>query len=145
MVEIITDDGPGILTIRGLDVDFGNRIASHHLAGFTLTKIVCNGTARDRLWFDLELREHLRDYSSYEDGLSFGQGTIAGRPFLSDTFDYADEISEPFDRFPFAVARCRRAARWPLPWSSPTARRGRSSTPCRCARNPLPSAGTGRS
>ena len=102
VVEIITDDGPGILTIRGLDSGFGNRIASHHLAGFALTKIVCNGTGRDWLSFDLELRERLRDYSPYEDGLSFGQGTIAGRPFLSDTFRYADEISEPFDKVSFS-------------------------------------------
>jgi len=102
VVEIITDDGPGILTISGLDSSFGNRIASHHLAGFALTKIVCNGTARDWLLFDLELRERLRDHSPYEDGLSFGQGTIAGRPFLSDTFDYADEISEPFDKVSFS-------------------------------------------
>ncbi len=102
VVEIITDDGPGILTIRGLDSSFGNRIASHHLAGFALTKIVCNGTERDWQLFDLELRENLRDYSSYEDGLSFGQGTIAGRPFLSDTFHYADEISEPFDKVSFS-------------------------------------------
>ncbi|MEE8500822.1 MAG: hypothetical protein V3S27_09640 [Kiloniellales bacterium] len=102
VVEVITDDGPAILTIRGLDVDFGNRIASHHLAGFKLTKIVCNGTGRDWLLFDLELRERLRDYSPYEDGLSFGQGSIAGRPFLSDTFDYAEEISEPFDKVSFS-------------------------------------------
>ncbi len=79
VVEIITDDGPGILTIGGLDSSFGNRIASHHLAGFTLTKIVCNGTARDWLLFDRELRERPRDHSPYQDGLSFGQGTIAGR------------------------------------------------------------------
>jgi hypothetical protein len=102
VVEVITDDGPAILTIRGLDADFGNRIASHHLAGFALTKIVCNGTERDWLLFDLELRERLRDYSPYEDGLSFGQGTIAGRPFLSDAFHYADEISEPFDKVSFS-------------------------------------------
>ena len=105
VVEIITDDGPGVLTIRGLDSGFGNRIASHHLAGFALTKIVCNGTGRDWLSFDLELRERLADHSPYEDGLSFGQGTLAGRPFLSDTFRYADEISEPFDKVSFSGGR----------------------------------------
>ena len=102
VVEIITDDGPGVLTIRGLDSDFGNRIASNRLAGFALTKIVCNGTGRDWLSFDLELRERLADHSPYEDGLSFGQGTLAGRPFLSDIFRDADEISEPFDKVSFS-------------------------------------------
>ena len=102
VVEVITGEGPAILSVRGLDAVFGNRIASHHLAGFALTKIVCNGTNSAWPLFDLELRERLGHYSPYEDGLSFGQGTDAGRPFLSDTFDYAEEINEPFDKVSFS-------------------------------------------
>lgn len=101
LLEEITDRGPAILTIRGLNSRFGNRILSHHDVGFSLTKIVRNGTDDSWPLFDLELREILDDSSPYEDGLSFGQGSSSGRPFLSDSYPEAREIEEPFDSVSF--------------------------------------------
>ena len=101
LVEEITEAGPAILTIRGLSTAFGNRVSSHHTAGFTLTKVVHNKTGEIWAFFDLELREFLGTYSPYEDGLSFGQGSLSGRPFQSDSFRHAAEINEPFDSVSF--------------------------------------------
>ena len=102
LVEEITDDGPAILTVRGLTWAFGNRIESHHATGFSLTKVVHNRTSSDWDLFDLELRELIGDTSPYEDGLSFGQGSYAGRPFRSDGYGEAREIEEPFDGISFS-------------------------------------------
>jgi len=104
LVEEITRDGPAILTIRGLGSAFGNRVASHHDTGFHLTKVVRNGTQESWPIFDLELRETIPDHSPYEDGLSFGQGSAAGRPFRSDGYPESREIEEPFDGLSFTGA-----------------------------------------
>jgi|GEM_PF-2024900 len=107
IVEEITGDGPAILTIRGLTPAFGNRIGSHHLTGFALTKIVRNRT--DSAWaiFDLELREALEDSSPYGDGLSFGQAAPAGRPFQSDGYETVHETLEPVDVVSFTEGLIR--------------------------------------
>src|SRR5215470_3461309 len=40
VVEEITGPQEPVLVIRGLSAAFGNRIGSHHLTGFALTKII---------------------------------------------------------------------------------------------------------
>lgn len=102
LVEDITDTGPAILTIRGLTPSFGNHIGSHHLTGFALTKIVRNRTTGTWPTFSLELREFLGFGSHYGDGLSFGQATTIGRPFLSDGYSESQEMDEPFDVVSFS-------------------------------------------
>jgi len=101
LVEEITDRGPATLVVRGLTPAFGNRIGSHHDVGFALTKIVRNGT--DEPWhaFNLELRERQDQPSPFGDGLSFGQGSEAGRPFTADRFTWQQEVHEPYDAVHF--------------------------------------------
>jgi len=105
LVEEITARGPAILVIRGLTSDFGNRIGSQHITGFALTKIVRNGSGRAWRYFELELRETLDRRSPYEDGLSFGQGSNAGRPFRANAFSEVREIQEPLDAISFSGGR----------------------------------------
>ncbi len=105
LIEEISDIGRAIITISGLTADFGNRIESHHLTGFALTKIVRNATPRPWVGFDLELQEVLGHNSTYYDGLSFGQATEMGRPFVSDRYVEVREIIEPFDGVTFSGAR----------------------------------------
>ena len=102
LVEVITGDRPAIMTIRGLSPAFGNRIGSHHAAGFAITKVVRNGT--DQTWsaYNLELREIITAHSPYEDGLSFGQASQSGRPFVSDRYSAAIEHDEPYDGVSFS-------------------------------------------
>ena len=102
LVEEITENGPAILTIFDLSAEFGNRIDSHHTVGFALTKIVRNRTVRTWRSFTLELQEFIGYTSSYEDGLSFGQATNSGRPFLSDGYVEIRESNEPADRVAFS-------------------------------------------
>lgn len=102
LVEEITGDRPAIMTIRGLSTAFGNRIGSHHAAGFALTKIVRNGTDQSWSAYNLELREIITAHSPYEDGLSFGQGSQSGRPFASDRYSAATEHDEPYDGVSFS-------------------------------------------
>jgi hypothetical protein len=102
LVEEITGDGPAIMTIRGLSPDFGNRIGSHHAAGFAVTKVVRNGTEQSWSAYNLELREIVTLHSPYEDGLSFGQASSAGRPFASDRYSAATEHDEPYDGVSFS-------------------------------------------
>ena len=102
LVEEITGDRPAILIIRGLSTAFGNRIGSHHAAGFALTKVVRNGTDQSWSAYDLELREIITVHSPYEDGLSFGQASQSGRPFTSDRYSVAAEHDEPYDGVSFS-------------------------------------------
>ena len=102
LVEEITGDRPAILIIRGLSPDFGNRIGSHHAAGFALTKVVRNGTDQSWSAYNLELREIVTQHSPYEDGLSFGQASEAGRPFVSDRYSAVAEHDEPYDGVSFS-------------------------------------------
>ncbi len=102
LVEEITGDRPAIMTIRGLSKAFGNRIGSHHAAGFAITKIVRNGTDQSWSAYSLELREIITLHSPYEDGLSFGQGSEAGRPFASDSYSAVTEHDEPYDGVSFS-------------------------------------------
>lgn len=101
VVEEVTGDAPAILMIYGMSIDYGNLIGSHHLAGFALTKVVINRTATAWSRYEVELREMQDYHSPYGDGLSFGQGGEAGRPFLATGFAGNREIDEPYDSVVF--------------------------------------------
>lgn len=101
LVEEITDYGPAVIVIRGMHARFGNRIRSQHDVGFAITKVVRNATSQPWTLFTLELREKLQQESPFGDGLSFGQATDAGRPFLSDRFETNLETREPYDGVQF--------------------------------------------
>lgn len=101
LVEDITDDGPAILVVRGLRGLAGNGAAAPLRNGFALRKIVTNRTGFDWHAFELELRQELAKPSSYEDGLSFAQATLAMRPFLSDRYVAVEMIDEPIDAVSF--------------------------------------------
>jgi len=101
VVEEITGPQEPVLVIRGLSAAFGNRIGSHHLTGFALTKIVVNKTDDDWNLFEMELRETLAHESPYGDGLSFGQGSTVGHPFTSSKFPTVNETDEPSDSVAF--------------------------------------------
>jgi hypothetical protein len=100
IVERMTSAGGGILRFR-MDPAFGNRIGSQHTIGFALIKVIENAT--DFTWnsFDLELQSQLGVPSGYADGLSFGQGSMAGRPFTSLEFARVKMIDEPYDQVEF--------------------------------------------
>jgi hypothetical protein len=104
LVESITGAGPATLTVSGMTWRFGNRIRSHHEIGFALTKIVRNDTAETWSIFNLELREFIDYASPFDDGLSFGQASLAGRPFRSDRFVSVTDIQEPYDGISFSDA-----------------------------------------
>ena len=101
LVEEITDYGPAVIVIRGMHARFGNRIRSQHDVGFAITKVVKNATSQPWTLFTLELREKLGQESPFGDGLSFGQASEAGRPFLSDRFETNLETREPYDGVQF--------------------------------------------
>ncbi len=101
LVEEITDYGPAVIVVRGMHSRFGNRIRSQHDVGFAITKIVTNATSQPWTLFTLELREKLQQESPFGDGLSFGQASEAGRPFVSDRFETNIETREPYDGVQF--------------------------------------------
>jgi hypothetical protein len=98
VVERITEDGPAVLTIRGLTMAFGNPVRSSHFVGFALTKVVINATGRAWHDFGLGLEERLGQHSNYYDGLSFAQADdtprrgIASHPYSE--FVILDEPSD---------------------------------------------------
>lgn len=101
LVEEITDYGPAVIIIRGMHARFGNRIRSQHDVGFAITKVVRNATTQPWTLFTLELREKLQQESPFGDGLSFGQASEVGRPFISDRFTSNYETREPYDGVQF--------------------------------------------
>jgi hypothetical protein len=104
LMEDITEDGPAIVTIRGLRADFGNRVGTQHSVGFALTKIVRNLTRRNWDSFEVELREVLSRSSSYQDGLSFAQDAKADLLLGSDRFTQAYKTDEPLDSIVYSGA-----------------------------------------
>jgi len=101
VAEDITGPQEAVLLIKGFSAAFGNRVGSHHLAGFALEKVVTNKSGDDWNLFEMELREVLDQQSPYGDGLSFGQGSPVGRPFISSVFPEQNEIDEPYDSLSF--------------------------------------------
>jgi hypothetical protein len=110
LVERITDPNGGMLLFR-VDPGFGNRIGSQHLIGFAVIKVVENGTNFPWTSFELELQSVRGVPSDYLDGLSFGQGSDAGRPFSAEGFDRVRVIDEPYDRVEFDHGRIAIGAR----------------------------------
>jgi hypothetical protein len=104
LVERMTDSNGGTLTFR-VQPEFGNRIGSAHTIGFALIKVVQNATDLPWTSFELELQSELGTPSGYGDGLSFGQGSKAGKPFSSDGFDQVTLEDEPYDRVHFDHGR----------------------------------------
>ena len=100
LVERMTDPNGGTLEFH-VDPAFGNRIGSPHSIGFALIKIVTNATSLPWDSFELELQSTLGVSSDYADGLSFGQGSQAGRPFTGTGFGRTRIIDEPYDRVEF--------------------------------------------
>src|SRR5262252_276618 len=97
VVERLANPDGATLLIR-VPSSFGNRIGSVHAIGLALVKIVENAT--DFAWtsFDLELQSRRGVPSDYADGLSFGQGSAAGRPFTAVGFGRVEVVDEPNDR-----------------------------------------------
>jgi len=104
IVERLTSPDGATLVIR-VPAGFGNRIGSVQTIGFALVKVVENAT--DFAWtaFDLELESKRGVPSDYLDGLSFGQGSTAGRPFTITGFDQLSIMDEPFDRIDLSQGR----------------------------------------
>jgi hypothetical protein len=101
VVERITGNGEAALTVTGLTPAFGNRIATAHLAGFALVKVVRNDTAQAWTDFPVELERHRGEGSTYDDGLSFAQGPSGARSIGSDGFGSTRIIDEPHDGLVF--------------------------------------------
>lgn len=101
VVEEITGPTAAVLVVRGLSTGFGNRSGTLHPVGFALRKIVTNRTPFVWNFVDFELQQTLGVPSDTLDGLSFGQGASTGKPFTSDRFLRAAEISEPVDYISF--------------------------------------------
>ncbi len=104
LVEDITDDGPAVITVRGMRAAFGNRAVPGQGVGFVLVKIVRNLTSRPWHSFEMELREIATRPSTFEDGLSFGQALGAARVFASDRFTELAQTDEPLDAVVFSGA-----------------------------------------
>ena len=97
MVEEITGPTAAILVIRGMTPEFGNRAGTLHPNGFILRKIITNRTRFIWNIVDFELQQVIGVSSDTLDGLSFGQGAQANRPFKSNKFDSTSEVKEPLD------------------------------------------------
>jgi hypothetical protein len=104
VVERLTDSSGGILSFQ-IPPEFGNRIGSQHSIGFAMIKVIENGTDLPWTSFELELQSQLGIPSGYSDGLSFGQGSDAGRPFTASGFDQVTIVDEPYDRIQFDRGR----------------------------------------
>ncbi len=104
VTERIVDGNGGDLVIR-VDPLFGNQIGTQHAIGFALVKVVENGTDFPWTSFELELQSTHGVPSGYADGLSFGQGSNAGRPFSDIGFRDIAVIDEPYDRIEYDQGR----------------------------------------
>jgi hypothetical protein len=106
IVERMTNTAGGILEFQ-VDPSYGNKINSQHSIGFALIKVIENGTGFTWNAFEIELQSKLGTPSDYADGLSFGQGSTAGRPFTAKGFSQVTVIDEPYDRVDFEEGKIR--------------------------------------
>jgi hypothetical protein len=104
VTERMTDSNGGILLLR-VDPAVGNRIGSQHTIGFALIKVIENATELPWTAFELELQSKLGTPSDYFDGLSFGQGSTAGKPFTDTGFEQITVTNEPYDRIELGQGR----------------------------------------
>jgi hypothetical protein len=102
--EEITGPGDPILVIKDFSRDFGNRVGTQHTAAFAMVKIVVNKT--DKIWqgFQVELREIIEKPSTYEDGLSFGQGSDLADTYVQSSMPNSQRLDEPEDSLGFGGA-----------------------------------------
>ena len=107
VVEEITGPTAAVLIIQGIVLEFGNRVGTLHPTGFALRKIIRNQTPFVWTFIDFELQQVLGVSSDYLDGLSFGQGSVSGRPFTSDRFSDTAELDEPLDAITFQGGELR--------------------------------------
>ena len=108
LVEEITDEGPAILTVRGMESRIGREMGPQALAGFALVKVVTNSTRHDWNVFELELRQDLKKPSTYEDGLSFAQAQRDLSGFAADRYGRVRRNDEPLDAVEFDDGTVRR-------------------------------------
>ena len=104
LVERMTDSNGGTLSFQ-VQPGFGNPIGTQHFIGFAMIKVIENATDLPWTAFELELQSQLGIPSDYSDGLSFGQGSNAGRPFTASGFDQVTIMDEPYDRVQFDHGR----------------------------------------
>ena len=104
VTERIIDSNGATLVIR-VDPLYGNQLGTQHQIGFALTKVVENATGFTWTAFELELQSVLGVPSGYGDGLSFGQGSSAGRPFTAAGFNQITLMDEPYDRIEYDKGR----------------------------------------
>jgi hypothetical protein len=97
LTERITSPEGGTLTLV-VPMAFGNQIGSPHAVGFALIKVIKNATSEPWTGFELELQSKLGVPSDDTDGLSFGQGSVAGRPFTAIPFHKVTIQDSPYDR-----------------------------------------------
>ena len=107
VVEEITGPSAAVLIIEGLSESFGNRVGTLHLTGLALRKVIHNRTPFVWNFVDFELQQIFGASSDYLDGLSFGQGSSAGRPFTSTRFEDVDAFDEPLDSITFTGGALR--------------------------------------
>jgi hypothetical protein len=79
------------ISIGGMAAFGQNLIGSNHTVGFALTKVITNASGSDWTFFDNELQVDLGVPSPDDDGLSFGQGCAACRPFTGDLLPTVNE------------------------------------------------------
>jgi hypothetical protein len=104
LVERMTDPNGGTLSFQ-VQPGFGNPVGTQHFIGFAMIKVIENATDLPWTAFELELQSQLGIPSDYSDGLSFGQGSNAERPFTANGFDQVTIMDEPYDRVQFDHGR----------------------------------------
>jgi hypothetical protein len=102
--EEITGPNDPVLVIRGFSREFGNRVGTQHTAAFAMVKVVVNKTARSWQGFQIELREIETRPSTYQDGLSFGQGSPVADAYVSSSMPNSQRLDEPEDSLGFGGA-----------------------------------------
>lgn len=99
--EDVTGPDDPVLVIRGFSRNFGNRVGTQHTAAFAMTKIVVNKTSKAWAGYQIELREVETRHSSYQDGLSFGQGSELADGYVSSSLPHSQRLDEPEDSLGF--------------------------------------------
>jgi hypothetical protein len=101
--EITGPDDP-VLVIEGFSRAFGNRVGTQHSDAFAVEKIVVNKSPRTWQGFQVELRKVETRPSSYEDGLSFGQGSQIADDYITSSLPHVQRLDEPEDSIGFGGA-----------------------------------------
>jgi hypothetical protein len=98
--EVTGPDDP-VLVIRGFSRDFGNRAGTQHTTAFAMTKIVVNKMSKAWAGYQVELREVETRHSTYQDGLSFGQGSQVADDYVKSSLPHSQRLDEPEDSLGF--------------------------------------------